>query len=184
MGLVSFDTDPVRAGGFSAGDCTRLLAALAFEMIRTGNYHGVDEGEFVGAFREEVWRRHFQGTRDSDKQQNREKIAVSMSHPTSRPSRRPMLLSPLWLQAIVLTFVVGFAILGYLAIRVYQDHAPIPARIASESGQTFLTEDDILGGQEHFLTYGLMEFGTIYGHGAYLGPDFTADYLHREALHM
>lgn len=55
-------TDPVRAGGFSAGDCTRLLAALAFEMIRTDNYHGVDEGEFVGAFREEVWRRHFHGT--------------------------------------------------------------------------------------------------------------------------
>ena len=29
-----------------------------------------------------------------------------------------------------------------------------------------------------------MQYGTVYGHGAYLGPDFTADYLHREALHM
>jgi hypothetical protein len=27
-----------------------------------------------------------------------------------------------------------------------------------------------------------MEYGSIYGHGAYLGPDFTADYLHRAAL--
>ena len=36
-------------------------------------------------------------------------------------------------------------------------------------------------GQEAFLTYGLMQFGSVYGHGAYLGPDFTADYLHRQA---
>ena len=27
-----------------------------------------------------------------------------------------------------------------------------------------------------------MEYGSIFGHGAYLGPDWTADYLHRSAL--
>jgi nitric oxide reductase subunit B len=27
-----------------------------------------------------------------------------------------------------------------------------------------------------------MEYGSIFGHGAYLGPDFTADYLHRAAV--
>lgn len=27
-----------------------------------------------------------------------------------------------------------------------------------------------------------MEYGSIFGHGAYLGPDFTADYLHRSAV--
>ena len=37
-------------------------------------------------------------------------------------------------------------------------------------------------GQETFLRNGLMEYGSIFGHGAYLGPDFTADYLHRAAL--
>ena len=26
-----------------------------------------------------------------------------------------------------------------------------------------------------------MEYGSIFGHGAYLGPDYTADYLHRAA---
>ena len=98
---------------------------------------------------------------------------------TSSPARRPMLLNPLWLQGVILTFVIGFAILSYLAIRIYQDHAPVPGRIVSESGETFLTEEDILQGQEHFLTYGLMQYGTVYGHGAYRGPDFTADYLHR-----
>ena len=34
-------------------------------------------------------------------------------------------------------------------------------------------------GQKVFLDNGLMEYGSIFGHGAYLGPDFTADYLHR-----
>jgi nitric oxide reductase subunit B len=67
---------------------------------------------------------------------------------------------------------------------VYQDHAPVPARVVSERGQTLFTGEDILLGQQLFLTYGLMEYGTVYGHGAYLGPDFTADYLHREALQM
>jgi nitric oxide reductase subunit B len=98
--------------------------------------------------------------------------------------RRPMVISPLWLQGVILTFVFGFAVLGYLALRVYQDHAPIPSRVLSESGQTVFSGEDILQGQQLFLTYGLMEYGSIYGHGAYLGPDFTADYLHRQALEM
>ncbi len=107
-------------------------------------------------------------------------IAVS----TSPTTRRPMLLSSLWLQGVILTFVIGFAILAYLAMRIYQDHAPIPDRVVTESGETLFTGKDILEGQEHFLTYGLMQYGTVYGHGAYLGPDFTADYLHRQAVHM
>ena len=99
--------------------------------------------------------------------------------------RRPMVISPLWLQGVVLTFVFGFTVLGYLALRVYQDHAPVPAKVVSERpGKTVFTGDDILQGQEAFLTYGLMEYGSIYGHGAYLGPDFTADYLHRQAEEM
>jgi nitric oxide reductase subunit B len=103
---------------------------------------------------------------------------------SSNGQRQPMVVSPRWLQGALLTYVVGFGILGYLALRVYQDHAPIPARIVTETGQTVLTADDIHRGQEAFLTYGLMEYGSVYGHGAYLGPDFTADYLHRQALEM
>src|SRR5215831_5669245 len=93
-------------------------------------------------------------------------------------------LSSRWLQAIVLTFVVGFTILGYLAIRIYRESPPVPARVVSESGLTVFTAEDIRAGQEAFLTYGLMQYGSVYGHGAYLGPDFTADYLHRLAVEM
>ena len=95
-----------------------------------------------------------------------------------------MTVSPLWLQGSIVTFIVGFSILAFSAIRIYQDYAPIPERIVDEQGNVLCTKQQILDGQEQFLTYGLMQFGTVYGHGAYLGPDFTADYLHRMALHM
>jgi nitric oxide reductase subunit B len=92
-----------------------------------------------------------------------------------------MLLSKLWVQGLALTFLVGFAILGYLTIRVYEDHAPVPGKVVDESGTVLTTRDEIMQGQEAFLTHGLMQYGSVYGHGAYLGPDFTADYLHRQA---
>ena len=58
--------------------------------------------------------------------------------------RRPMVISPLWMQGMVLTLVFGFTILGYLALRVYQDHAPVPGRVVSEQGKVVFTGEDIL----------------------------------------
>src|ERR1700709_379544 len=98
--------------------------------------------------------------------------------------RRAMTVSPLWLQGSILTFLVGFSVLTFSAVRIYQDHAPVPGRIVDEAGNVLFTRQQIPAGQELFLPYGLMQFGTVYGHGAYLGPDFTADYLHRMATHM
>jgi nitric oxide reductase large subunit len=46
-----------------------------------------------------------------------------------------MTVSPLWLQGSILTFVFGFAILTFSAMRIYQDHAPIPRQIVDESGR-------------------------------------------------
>ena len=57
---------------------------------------------------------------------------------------------------------------------------PIPKRVVEPGGQTLFTRDNIMDGQETFLREGLMEYGSIFG--AYLGPDFTADYLRRAAL--
>ncbi len=39
--------------------------------------------------------------------------------------------------------------------------------------------EDISEGQAVFLKYGLMANGSIWGHGAYLGPDYSAEALHR-----
>lgn len=49
-------------------------------------------------------------------------------------------------------------------------------------GNVVYTGEDIVAGQGIFLRNGLIEYGSIFGHGAYLGPDFTADYLRRSAL--
>ena len=69
-----------------------------------------------------------------------------------------------------------------MTYKAYSDKPPIPDLIINEEGKTLFTGDDIREGQAIFLKYGLMDNGTIWGHGAYLGPDFSALYLHRLAL--
>ncbi|HEX6769222.1 MAG TPA: nitric-oxide reductase large subunit, partial [Candidatus Binatia bacterium] len=91
-------------------------------------------------------------------------------------------LSPWWRHAVILTMVVGFTILIWLSARTYQDAPPIPQRVVGTSGETVFTQEDILAGQSVFLKYGLMDNGSIWGHGAYLGPDFSAAYLHALVL--
>jgi nitric oxide reductase subunit B len=77
---------------------------------------------------------------------------------------------------------LGFTVLIWLAARTYVDAPPIPIRVVGPGGGTIFTREDILAGQQVFLRYGLMENGTVWGHGAYLGPDFSAASLHTLAL--
>src|SRR5215510_3058407 len=78
----------------------------------------------------------------------------------------------------------GFTILIWRSVQTYSDAPPIPERAVTVTGQTVFTHDDIVGGQNVFLKYGLMDNGTVWGHGAYLGPDFSADYLHTLSENM
>ncbi len=96
--------------------------------------------------------------------------------------KRALLVSKGWVQAVIIVLVFGLFVLGLLAYRTYTGEPPIPLRTVDPGGRTVFTRADILGGQQVFLRNGLMEYGSIFGHGAYLGPDFTADYLHRAAL--
>src|SRR5581483_11166912 len=96
--------------------------------------------------------------------------------------RRGLLVSRAWIQAVVIVVLFGFLVLGLLAWQTYTGEPPIPARTVDYSGKILFTRDDVLAGQGVFLRNGLMQYGSIFGHGAYLGPDFTADYLHRAAL--
>lgn len=95
--------------------------------------------------------------------------------------RKQLPISSWWFQGAVLTYLVGFTILGVLAYLAYQEQPPIPLRVVTQQGESLFTREDVLDGMNVFQRYGVMEYGTIYGHGAYLGPDFTADYLHRSA---
>jgi len=91
-------------------------------------------------------------------------------------------LSPWWRRSVLATILVCFTILGVLARKTYTDAPPIPKVAVSGSGEIVYTGADVEAGQQVFLKYGLMENGTIWGHGAYLGPDFSAQYLHALAL--
>jgi nitric oxide reductase subunit B len=98
-----------------------------------------------------------------------------------KPSSRELMVSKGWIQAVALVMLVGFFIMGLLAYYTYTDEPPIPAKVVDPNGTTLFTGKDITAGQEVFLKNGLMEYGSIFGHGAWLGPDFTTDYLHRAA---
>ncbi len=77
--------------------------------------------------------------------------------------------------------IFGFSLLGLVTAKTYSGAPPIPTQVVDGSGKVLFTENDVNRGQEVFLKYGLMEHGTLWGHGAYLGPDYTAEYLHRMA---
>jgi nitric oxide reductase subunit B len=101
---------------------------------------------------------------------------------TNTNEKRPLLISRGWIQAAVMVLIFGFFIMGVLTYYTYNDEPPIPDVVKSADGSTLFTRADITAGQQIFLGNGLMEYGSIFGHGAYLGPDFTAEYLHRAAL--
>lgn len=82
------------------------------------------------------------------------------------------------------TMAIGFAILILITVKAYENAPPIPARAIDPSGRTVFTAADIILGQQVFLKHGLMDNGTIWGHGAYLGPDFSAEELHALALEI
>jgi nitric oxide reductase subunit B len=96
--------------------------------------------------------------------------------------RRPLMISNLWIQAAGIVLIIGFFIMGILAYYTYNDEPPIPNVVKTASGALLFTGADVIADQRIFLQNGLMEYGSIFGHGAYLGPDFTAEYLHRTAL--
>ena len=92
-------------------------------------------------------------------------------------------LSPWWRRISLLTMALGFAVLVLLTFKVYHEAPPIPNQVTGSDGSELFTGDDVRAGQQVFLKYGLMDNGTIWGHGAMLGPDYSAEYLHTLALH-
>jgi len=84
-----------------------------------------------------------------------------------------------WLRILGVVMVVGFGLLFVITGLAYRYAPPIPDRVVDAQGSTLFTGEDVRGGQEVFLPYGLMDNGSIWGHGAYLGPDYSALALHR-----
>lgn len=86
----------------------------------------------------------------------------------------------LWI-AFTLVMGVSFLVLGWIGTRIYEDMPPIPSQVVSSDGEVVIDVGDVLAGQNVWQSLGGMEVGSIWGHGSYVAPDWTADWLHREA---
>jgi nitric oxide reductase subunit B len=89
----------------------------------------------------------------------------------------------LW-TALVAVTIFGFVVLGWVGTRIYQEMPPIPDRVVTTDGQEVIASGDIARGQAVWQAMGGMEVGSIWGHGSYVAPDWTADWLHRECEFM
>jgi len=86
----------------------------------------------------------------------------------------------LWM-GMAAVIAISFAVLLYFGKEIYFQAPPIPENVTNSKGTILFTGEDIKEGQRIWQSMGGQEVGSIWGHGAYVAPDWTADWLHREA---
>ena len=94
-----------------------------------------------------------------------------------------MTTKKLWcmLGAVIL---LSFAILGFYGTEIFRTMPPFPSKVVTSEGQVLFEGQDIKDGQNVWQSIGGQTVGSIWGHGAYIAPDWNADYLHRESKLM
>jgi len=85
----------------------------------------------------------------------------------------------LWI-ALILVLVVSFAVLGGVGVKVLRSAPPIPSQVITTDGRVLFDGSAIQDGQGAWQSIGGQEIGTVWGHGSYIAPDWSADWLHRE----
>src|SRR6185436_11389663 len=80
------------------------------------------------------------------------------------------------------SMVIMFGVLLFFGVQIYHSKPPLPSAVQTVSGQTLYTGEEIQHGQAVWQSTGGMQQGSIWGHGGYVAPDWSADWLHREAL--
>lgn len=89
----------------------------------------------------------------------------------------------LWI-GFIAVMVISFSILLYFGREIYKMAPPIPVKVVTPDGKVLFTGQDIKDGQNVWQSLGGQEIGTVWGHGAYIAPDWSADWLHKEALYI
>lgn len=89
----------------------------------------------------------------------------------------------LWM-ILGLVLLISFAILGGLGFRINAMKPPIPETVQTTDGTVLMTGREIMRGQNVWQSMGGQEVGSVWGHGAYVAPDWTADFLHREIVYI
>ena len=80
------------------------------------------------------------------------------------------------------SMAIMFGALLYFGVQIYHTKPPMPGAVRTASGQILYTGEDIQRGQAVWQSTGGMQQGSIWGHGSYVAPDWSADWLHREAI--
>lgn len=78
--------------------------------------------------------------------------------------------------------VLSFSALLWSGSKIFQNAPPVPDQVVTESGAVIFKRSDIERGRQVWQSMGGMQLGSIWGHGAYVAPDWSADWLHREAV--
>jgi len=86
----------------------------------------------------------------------------------------------LWI-GLAVVILASFGVLGYYGYEIYQQAPPVPNRVVTTDGREVFDRSSIQDGQGVWMSTGGQELGSVWGHGAYVAPDWTADFLHREA---
>lgn len=89
----------------------------------------------------------------------------------------------LWV-AFIGVIVISFAVLLYFGREIYRDAPPVPKQVVTTGGTVVMTSQQIKDGQNVWQSMGGQEVGTVWGHGSYVAPDWTADWLHRESMYI
>ena len=92
-----------------------------------------------------------------------------------------MKVKNLWIGLFTIIFL-SFAVLLYFGKEIYYKAPPIPDKVLTINNRVLFTKADIQEGQNIWQAMGGQEVGSIWGHGAYTAPDWTADWLHRESV--
>jgi nitric oxide reductase subunit B len=87
----------------------------------------------------------------------------------------------LWI-AFAFVVIASFAVLGGYGFRIASMAPPIPEKVCTPDGTMLFDGDLIREGQNVWQSLGGQQIGTIWGHGAYVAPDWSADWLHRELV--
>src|SRR6187549_744776 len=85
----------------------------------------------------------------------------------------------LWLGLVAL-LLASFSVLLWMGGEIHRQSPPMPERVVSESGTVLYTRADIETGRQVWQSFGGQQLGSIWGHGALVAPDWSADWLHRE----
>ena len=78
--------------------------------------------------------------------------------------------------------LASFTVLLWVGGEIHRVMPPIPKAVLNQNGAVVYTRADIEEGRQVWQSIGGHQLGSIWGHGSYVAPDWSADWLHREAV--